>query len=75
MTRTEIIDAAKQIVIGAGPSIALEFTGEIITRYQNLREGDPGYERLYAEVTRQAVRVYRFLGHEAPFGLGKGAVR
>lgn len=79
MTRTEIVDQAKQIVLSRGPANCLEFTSEIIAQDMTGRgqaestwdaEAAPEFKAIYAEVTKQAVRVYRFLGYDAPFGLG-----
>ena len=67
MTRAEVIDQAKQIVLGHGPSNCLEFTTELLEG-RGIAEGAPDFETVYAEVQRQARRVYAFLGYESPFG-------
>ena len=79
MTRREITDRAKEIVLNAGPAICLEFTTDKVCQElatvpgydtDEWDEGNldqaPEFNALYDEVRKQATRVYAFLGYVAP---------
>lgn len=65
MSRREIIEAAKQLVLANGPSNCLEFTDEMLDSYSPA--GGDDRDSIYAEVRVQAERVYRFLGYDSPW--------
>jgi hypothetical protein len=78
--RTQIIEQAKQIVLSHGPCNCLEFTSELLAndmRGQNPDaynpdhgpKDDPDWQPLYDEIVKQSIRVYHFLGYQAPFGM------
>jgi hypothetical protein len=61
VNRSEIIDAAKQLVLTRGPSNVLEFGPEL----------DPDAPLVViAEAQHQAERVYTFLGYDSPWKRG-----
>lgn len=58
MTRAEVIDQAKTIVLAHGPSNALEFTTELVgPRYGGPAEGTAEFDAIYGETRKQARRV------------------
>ncbi len=63
MTRREIIEAAKQLVLIHGPANVLEFGEEL------LDQALPWLDRVFItdEASKQAERVYDFLGYESPW--------
>ena len=62
MKRADIIEAAKQLVLSHGPSNIIEFGSEYIEADPNIPEADR--EAVDSEATKQANRVYSFLGYE-----------
>lgn len=66
MTKAEIKEAAKQLVLSRGPSNVLEFGDEFVeddSRSGHLTEADAA--AIVEEAQRQARRVYNFLGYDA----------
>lgn len=73
MTRTEIVEEAKQTVLSSGPANVLEFGLEtigvaVIQNGEYVRNmTDVERQAVLAEATKQAHRVYKFLGYRAPW--------
>lgn len=66
MTRREIIEAAKQLVILHGPSNVLEFNLELVANSWGEAEEMVRLE-IALEAEKQAERVYNFLGYDSPW--------
>ena len=67
MTRREIIEEAKWLVLYHGPSNILEFGNELFDSHTAIDSPRMKYkEEIIKEAHRQADRVYRFLGYEPP---------
>lgn len=64
MKRTDIIEAAKQLVLQHGPANVLEFGSELLL--QTMVDDEEGYEPVLREAYIQAGRVYSFLGYDPP---------
>lgn len=67
MTRSQIIAAAKDLVLHKGPANVLEFGGEYVDEFKWL--DGPRYanrDAILREAQKQAERVYTFLGYDAP---------
>lgn len=68
MKRSQIIDAARHLVLDSGPANVLEFGHEMFEN--SCPRDDPRWahrEAIVAEAYKQADRVYRFFGYEPPF--------
>lgn len=65
LSRREITDIAKQLVLSDGPSNILEFGSEITVEKYGYREkyGQANCCLIDAEAINQAKRVYTFLGY------------
>lgn len=64
LTRTQIIDEGKRLVISYGPALVLEFGSEYVADRGDVRgwtESDRA--AVLAEAAVQAERVYSFLGY------------
>jgi hypothetical protein len=69
MTRAEIKEEAKQMVLSHGPSNVLEFGSEMVVTHAFGGLDAPAElrEAILTEARKQAHRVYDFLGYEAPW--------
>ncbi len=70
MTKAEIREEAKQMVLRYGPSYVLECGGQVLAESNAYTGPDASPETrtaVLAEAHRQARRVYEFLGYEAPW--------
>lgn len=66
MSRRELVDTAKQMILADGPSNCLEFTTELIVNYASGLSSDEDIA-LFAEMHVQAKRVYSYLGYDSPW--------
>ena len=64
LTRREIIEKAKLLVLQEGPEHVLEFGDEAVER-SLIHPADESL--LLAEAAKQSRRVYEFLGYNAPW--------
>jgi uncharacterized protein YcfL len=65
MSKRNVVNHAKQIVLDYGPAVALENTAEVVQQSASDTSTE-AINTLITEVRHQAKRTYRFLGYDPP---------